>query len=114
MSQAHSLLAHFQPTRQPGRTLPSHGQHADTSWPWEYRDSLDPQIEIVGPDGFLPQSLVAWDNQPGVDLNASLHDAVLPLTGLYVIAAETTRGHGDYRLSFSFSSLAPPAAPHSP
>jgi hypothetical protein len=84
-------------------------ERVDSSKPWEHPDSLDPQIEIFAPDGFLPQNLVAWDNQPGVDLNASLHDAVLPLTGLYVIAAETTRGHGDYRLSFSFSSLAPPA-----
>ena len=80
----------------------------DTSTTWEHPDSLDPQIEVVAPDGFVPQNLVAWDNQPAVDLNASLHDAVLPLTGLYVIAAETTRGHGEYRLSFSFGSLAPP------
>jgi len=84
-------------------------QRVDTSRPWEHPDSLDPQIEIFAPDGFLPQNLVAWDDQPGVDLNASLNDAVLPLTGLYVIAAETTRGHGEYRLSFSFGSLAPPA-----
>jgi hypothetical protein len=84
-------------------------ERVDVSKPWEHPNSLDPQIEIVGPDGFLPQNLVAWDNQPGVDLNASLHDAVLPLTGLYVIAAETTRGHGDYRLAFSSSSMAPPA-----
>ena len=84
-------------------------KRVDTSTTWEHPDSLDPQIEVFAPDGFLPQNLVAWDNQPGVDLNASLDDAVLPLTGLYIIAAETTRGHGDYRLSFSFGSLAPPA-----
>ncbi len=38
---------------------------------------------------------------------ASLHEAVLPLTGLYFISVETTRGHGDYRLSFSYASHAP-------
>ena len=59
-------------------------KRVDTSKTWEHPDSLDPQIEVVAPDGFLPQNLVAWDNQPAVDLNASLDDAVLPLTGLYV------------------------------
>jgi hypothetical protein len=79
----------------------------DTSTPWEHPASLDPQSELIGPDGFIYQNVVGWDNQPGVDLNATLHDGVLPLTGLWVIAAETTRGHGDYRLSFSFASVAP-------
>ena len=92
-----------------GSTISASMDRADGSKPWEHPDSLDPQIEIMAPDGFIYQNLVALDNQPGVDLNASLHNAVLPATGLYVIAAETTRGHGDYRLSFSVNSLAPPA-----
>jgi len=37
-------------------------QRVDTSRPWEHPDSLDPQIEIFAPDGFLPQNLVAWDD----------------------------------------------------
>jgi hypothetical protein len=41
----------------------------DTSKPWEHPDALDPEIWISSPDGFIPQNLVAFDNQPGVDLN---------------------------------------------
>ncbi|HVN31598.1 MAG TPA: carboxypeptidase regulatory-like domain-containing protein, partial [Thermoanaerobaculaceae bacterium] len=93
-----------------GSTINVTLERVDTSQPWEHPDSLDPQVEVVAPDGFVYQNLVSFDNQPSVDLNASLHDAVLPLSGLYFISVETTRGHGDYRLSFSFGSHAPAAA----
>ena len=90
-----------------GSTVDVTLDRVDTSKPWEHPDSLDPQLEIVAPDGFVPQNLVAFDNQPGVDLNASLHSAVLPLTGIYVVYAATTRGFGDYRLHFAITSMAP-------
>ncbi len=85
-------------------------ERVDTSKPRGHPDSLDPEIEIVEPDGFVPQNLVALDNQPGVDLNASLHGAVLPLTGTYVLRAATSRGFGDYRLHFAVTAMAAPAA----
>ena len=44
-----------------------------------------------------------------VDLDASLHGAVLPLTGMYLIHAATSRGAGDYRLHFTVTSMAPTA-----
>ena len=50
---------------------------------------------------------MAWDHQPSVDLNASLHNAVLPLSGMYVLYAATTRGFGEYRLHFTITSMAP-------
>jgi hypothetical protein len=43
---------------------------------------------------FIYQNLVALDNQPSVDLNASLPGAVLPLSGMDLIYAETSRGFG--------------------
>ena len=49
----------------------------------------------------------ASTTDPGVDFNATITNARLPNTGLYIILAETARGSGAYRLSFSFSSLAP-------
>jgi len=84
-------------------------ERVDTSKLWEHPDSLDPEIWITAPDGFIPQNLVALDNQPGVDLNASLHNAVLPLSGIYVLYAATTRGFGEYRLHFTITSMAPPS-----
>jgi hypothetical protein len=90
-----------------GSTIDAALERVDTSKPWEHPDSLDPEIEIAVPDGFVPQNLVALDNRPGVDLNASLHGAVLPLTGTYVLRAATSRGFGDYRLHFAVTSMAP-------
>jgi hypothetical protein len=90
-----------------GSTINASLERADVSKPWEHPDSLDPELSIVAPDGYVYQNLFSVDNRPGVDLNASLHDAVLPLSGLYFVAVQTTRGHGDYRLSFSFGSHAP-------
>jgi hypothetical protein len=78
----------------------------DTSMTWENPASLDPQIEVVAPDGFIYANLQAFDNQPGVDYNASLANAVLPQTGVYFIAAETTRGSGQYQLTFNVNSMA--------
>ena len=84
-------------------------ERVDTSIPWENPASLDPQIEIVAPDGFIYSNLQAFDNVPGQDLNASIAGAYLPQTGLYLIAAETIRGSGAYRLSFSVDGRLAPA-----
>lgn len=82
-------------------------ERVDTSVPWSDPSSLDPQIEVVAPDGFIYGNLARFNDRPGVDFDATISNAVLPQTGLYVILAETARGSGEYRLSFSFSSLAP-------
>ena len=82
-------------------------ERVDTSVPWSDPSSLDPQVEVVAPDGFIYGNLARFNDKPGVDFNATIADAYLPRTGLYVILAETARGSGAYRLSFSFSSLAP-------
>ncbi len=82
-----------------GSTIDVTLERVDTSKPWEHPDSLDPDIQLVAPDGFVYQNLVALDNQPSVDLNASLHGAVVPLSGMYVLYAETSRGFGDYLCS---------------
>ena len=85
-------------------------QRVDTSVPWENASSLDPQIEVVAPDGFIYQNLQGFDDAPGSDLNASITDAILPQTGMYIIAAETTRGSGQYRLTFNLSAGVPAPA----
>jgi RHS repeat-associated protein len=82
-------------------------ERVDASVPWENPASLDPQLAVIAPDGYIYGNLFAEDNQPGTDLNASLTSVTLPLTGLYIVAAETTRGSGAYRLSFTVHSLAP-------
>jgi RHS repeat-associated protein len=92
-----------------GSTVSVSMQRVDTSVPWENPSSLDPQIEIVAPDGYIYQNLQAFDDEPGTDLNASLTNVVLPQTGVYIISAETTRGSGQYRLTFNLTSVAPPA-----
>ena len=48
-------------------------ERVDTTKTWEHPDTLDPQLEIMAPDGLIPQNLVAYDRQPGLDLNAELH-----------------------------------------
>jgi len=75
-------------------------ERVDTSKTWQHPDSLDPQLEIMTPDGFIPQNLVSYDRQPGLDLNAELANAVLPQTGLYFIYAGTSKGSGAYRLTY--------------
>jgi len=90
-----------------GSTVTVDLQRADTSLPWEHPDALDPQVRITAPDGLIYANLRQIDNQPGVDLNATLTNAVLPQTGIYFIAAETTKGGGNYTLNFSFGSVAP-------
>ena len=77
------------------------------SLPWEHPDSLDPEIRVIAPDGFVYENLLALDDRESLDLDASLHDALLPQTGVYVIAASTTRGHGAYRLTFQAAEVAP-------
>lgn len=64
---------------------------------------------IVAPDGLIYQNLVALDNQPRVNLNASLYGALVPLTGMYLLRAGSSRGFGDYCLHFALTSTAPPA-----
>ncbi|HRS17695.1 MAG TPA: carboxypeptidase regulatory-like domain-containing protein, partial [Thermoanaerobaculaceae bacterium] len=81
-------------------------ERVDTSKTWEHPDSLDPQIEVMAPDGLIPQNLVSYDRQPGLDLDAELTDAVLPETGLYFIWAGTSKGAGQYRLRFQMLSAA--------
>ncbi|MFN7987707.1 MAG: carboxypeptidase regulatory-like domain-containing protein [Thermoanaerobaculia bacterium] len=90
-----------------GSRINVHMERVDSSIPWSDPSSLDPQIEVVAPDGFIYGNLARFNDRPGVDFNATLTNAWLPRTGLYVILAETARGRGAYRLSFSFSSLAP-------
>lgn len=82
-------------------------ERVDTSKTWEHPDSLDPQLEIMTPDGFIPQNLVSYDRQPGLDLNAELPNAVLPQTGLYFIYAGTSKGSGAYRLTYELLEAAP-------
>jgi hypothetical protein len=79
----------------------------DTSLPWENPASLDPEIFVIAPDGFVYGNLQGVDNQPGVDYNASITNAILPQTGLYFVRAGTTRGSGQYRLSFNVTAMAP-------
>ncbi|NLH11749.1 MAG: carboxypeptidase regulatory-like domain-containing protein, partial [Holophagae bacterium] len=85
-------------------------ERVDTSKTWEHPDSLDPELLITGPDDFVYQNLVSYDRQPGLDLNAELADAVLPLTGIYFVRAGTSKGAGKYRLHFKVTQLAPPGA----
>ena len=90
-----------------GSTIDVALNRVDTSLSWEDPNSLDPAIVIGAPDGLIYQNLVALDNQPGVDLNASLHGAVLPLSGMYYVLVETSKGFGDYQLQFTITSMAP-------
>lgn len=84
-------------------------ERVDTTKTWEHPDSLDPEQMITGPDDFVYQNLVSYDRQPGLDLNAELTSAVLPLTGIYFVRAGTSEGAGQYRLHFEIRELAPPA-----
>jgi RHS repeat-associated protein len=83
-------------------------ERVDTSQPWEAPSSLDPQLELIAPDGFIYANLRKLDDAAGSDLNATLTNAVLPQGGLWLLAAETRRGAGDYRLTFDLAP-APPA-----
>jgi hypothetical protein len=83
-------------------------ERVDDSLSWEDPASIDPALEIIAPDGVIYSNLQAFDNVPGIDDNASLLAAELPLTGVYFIAAETSRGSGAYRLRFEMVSTQPP------
>jgi hypothetical protein len=90
-----------------GATVTLTMERVDTSKTWEHPESLDPQIDVAGRDGFVYDNLSGVDNRPSVDLNASITSAVLPEDGLYLVIAGTTRGRGKYRLSFVQESYAP-------
>ncbi len=68
----------------------------DESKPWEDPSAIDPQVRIISPDGLVYDNLFKADDQPGVDYNASLSGAVLPMTGTYYLRAETLKGSGAY------------------
>jgi hypothetical protein len=90
-----------------GSTITASLTRNDASLPWEDPNSLDPQIDIIAPDGLVYQNLLSVDNDPGINLNASIANAVLPLTGIYVLRAETMKGGGGYTLQFSIGSVGP-------
>ena len=92
-----------------GSTVSLSMERVDTSRPWEHPDSLDPALDVVGAGGFVYENLSGTDNRPSVDLNASIRKAVLRETGIYLVLAGTTRGQGDYRLTFRRESAAPAA-----
>jgi hypothetical protein len=79
----------------------------DASLPWESPASLDPEILVIAPDGYVYGNLQGLDNQPGVDYNASITNAIVPQTGVYFIRAGTTRGSGQYQLTFNVTAMAP-------
>jgi hypothetical protein len=93
-----------------GTTINVTLDRADATLPWEHPDALDPQIEVIAPDGVVYANLKATDRQPAIDLNATLSGAVLPQTGVYWLRAETLKGFGDYRLTFSYGSVATASA----
>jgi hypothetical protein len=93
-----------------GSTVSASLERVDTSLSWENPASIDPQLEIVAPDGLIYENLRQMDDQPGVDYNASLSGAVLPQTGIYFLRAGTMKGSGAYRLNFSLDSVAPAPA----
>ncbi len=90
-----------------GSTLNLSLVRSDTSLPWEAPDALDPQLTVIDPDGIVSQGFEAFDNQNGVDLNASLTNLVLPKTGRYTAYAATSKGFGPYQLSFTLAPVAP-------
>gem|GEM_PF-6529724 len=79
-------------------------ERADASLPWEHPDSLDPQVALIAPDGFVYENEGRQDVVPATDLNAEVTDLTLPQTGMWLIAASTSRGHGDYRLSYTMTA----------
>ncbi len=81
-------------------------ERVDTGKTWEHPDSLDPELSVVAPDGFVYENLHATDDQPVVDLDASIVNAELPQTGIYFVTAATSKGSGPYRLHFSVDSQA--------
>ena len=91
-----------------GATIDVTLERVDKSKSWEHPDELDPEIYVVAPDGAVYGHLAVRDIRPGIDLNASLRNAVLPRSGLYFLVAGTTKGSGDYDLSFRLDP-APPA-----
>ena len=93
-----------------GTVIDASVTRVDTAKPWEDPSSLDPQLEIIAPDGLIYDNLRRDDDQPGVDYNASLTGAVLPLTGTYYLRAATLKGSGAYRAALSLTSVAAAAS----
>ncbi len=50
-------------------------ERVDTTKNWENPASLDPQLEVLAPDGVVYANLAKKDNQPGVDYNATITGA---------------------------------------
>ena len=90
-----------------GTVIDASVTRVDTSKPWEDPSALDPQLEIIAPDGLIYDNLRRVDDQPGVDYDASLTGAVLPLTGTYYLRAATLKGSGQFQASLSYTSVAP-------
>lgn len=78
-------------------------ERTDTSLPWEHPDSLDPQLSLIAPDGFVYENLSRQDVAPALDLNAELADLTLGQSGMWLIVASTSRGHGGYRLTYTMT-----------
>jgi hypothetical protein len=83
----------------------------DPSLPWEAPDALDPELTLIDPDGLINQGSEAFDNQKGVDLNASLTNLVLAKSGRYFVFAATSKGFGPYQLGYSLVP-SPPTSGH--
>jgi hypothetical protein len=92
-----------------GATIDVTLQRVDKSKTWEHPEELDPEIYVVAPSGVVLGHLVGTDVRPGIDLNAAIRRGVLPYSGLYFLVAGTTKGSGEYDLSF-FLAPAPPGS----
>ena len=79
-------------------------ERADASLPWEHPDSLDPQVSLIAPDGFVYENEGHQDVVRATDLNAEVTDLTLTQTGMWLIAASTSRGHGDYRITYTMTA----------
>ncbi|MBK9375016.1 MAG: hypothetical protein IPN03_15145 [Holophagales bacterium] len=64
-------------------------------------------MALIAPDGFVYENEGRQDVARATDLNAEITDVVLRQTGMWLIAASTSRGHGGYRLSYT---LTPPGS----
>lgn len=84
-------------------------ERVDKSRSWQHPEELDPELYVVAPDEIVYGHLVGRDVAPGSDLNAAIKETPLPRSGLYFLVAGTTKGSGEYDLSFSLVP-GPPSA----
>ncbi|MCK6685922.1 MAG: hypothetical protein L6R30_26300, partial [Thermoanaerobaculia bacterium] len=91
-------------TASAGSRITVNLERTDTTLGWENPESLDPRLDIVAPDGFIYATLAGDDVAPGSNLDARISNALLPQTGMYILAASTLRGRGGYRLTFQIDS----------